>query len=109
MRWILWAVAAVIVLVAIVAAIGAMLPRTHVASRSLTLRQPPEDVWPAVVRATRSSRVPVDVLESRPPTRHVTRVSASETMFGGTWTITIAPHATVPAYLYLRPRLLGRR
>ena len=91
MKWILIALAVLIVLVTLVAAIGSRLPREHVASRTLRVRRTPQEVWAAVTQATAASSVPVDILEQDPPRRQVTRVKASEKMFGGTWTIAIAP------------------
>ena len=94
MKWILIALVVMAAAVAVIAAIGATLPRNHVASRSLALRRPPEEVWPAIMQATAASGVPVDVVESDPPRRQVTRVKDTEKMFGGTWTITITPSPT---------------
>jgi hypothetical protein len=94
MKWILIAIAALGAVVALAAVIGATLPRNHVAGRSLALRRSPEEIWPAVMQATASSGVPIDVIESDPPRRQVTRVKDTEKMFGGTWTITITPTAT---------------
>jgi hypothetical protein len=94
MKWILIALVVMAVVVAVIAAIGATLPRNHVASRSLALRRPAEEVWPAIMQATAASGVPVDVVESDPPRRQVTRVKDTEKMFGGTWTITITPSPT---------------
>jgi len=93
MKWILIALAGLAAVVALVAIIGATLPRNHVASRSLALRRSPEEIWPVIMQATAASDVPVDVVESDPPRRQVTRVKDTEKMFGGTWTITIAPTA----------------
>ena len=45
-------------MVAVIAAIGATLPRDHVADRSLALRRPAEEVWPAIMQATRRVRGP---------------------------------------------------
>jgi hypothetical protein len=94
MKWILIVLVVVAAVVAVIAAIGATLPRNHVATRSLALRRPAEEVWPAIMQATAASGVPIDVVESDPPRRHVTRVKDTEKMFGGTWTITIAPSPT---------------
>jgi hypothetical protein len=91
MKWILIVIAGLTAAVALIAIVGATLPRNHVASRSLTLRRPPEEIWPAMMQATAGSGVPIDVVESDPPRRQVTRVKDTEQMFGGTWTITIAP------------------
>ena len=94
MKWILIALAALTAVVALVAIVGAMLPRNHVASRSVALRRTPEEIWPVVMQATAASGVPIDVIENDPPRRQVTRVKESEKMFGGTWTITITPTPT---------------
>ena len=91
MKWILIALVAVAAVVAVIAAIGATLPRDHVASRSLALRRPAEEVWLAIMQATAASGVPVDVVESDPPRRQVTRVKDTEKMFGGTWTVAVTP------------------
>ena len=91
MRWLLYVMAGAATLVALMALIGARLPRDHHASRTVTLPRPPADVWPIVIRNASTASVPVDVLESTPPFRLVTRVKESEKNFGGTWTIVIAP------------------
>ena len=94
MRWIALIAGGLVVVVAGIAGIGAMLPRNHKASRTLRMKRQPAEVWPAVLQATQASDVPVDVLESQPPHRLVTRVTEMEKNFGGTWTIAIA---AVPA------------
>jgi hypothetical protein len=90
-KWMLIALLVLAALVAIVSIIGARLPRNHTASRTLRVKRQPADVWTAVNAATAASSVPADVVESRPPNRLVTRVKETEKMFGGTWTIAIAP------------------
>lgn len=121
MKWVLIVVVGVIVLVGVVALIGALLPREHVATSTVTLRQPPDSVW-KVVRdlagvtawwgdvklAERASdqggrevyrqtlkngfAMALVVAESQPPTRLVTRIDApAGAPFGGTWTYQIAP------------------
>ena len=90
MKWLLLAVGGLAVLIAIVAGVGSLLPRNHKASRTLRLRRPPQDVWNAVTAATGASSVPVDLVESTPPYRLVTKVKETEKNFGGTWTIAIA-------------------
>ena len=91
MRWVLFGLIGIILLVAVMATIGARLPREHRATRTVNLPRPPADVWTAVTRNASAASVPVDVLESTPPFRMVTRVKESEKNFGGTWTIAIAP------------------
>ena len=89
MKWIASIAAGVVVLVAGIAIVGAMLPRNHRASRTLRVKRSPTEVWPVLLTATQGSDVPVDVLESAPPHRLVTRVTEQEKNFGGTWTIAI--------------------
>jgi uncharacterized protein YndB with AHSA1/START domain len=84
-------VVGLLVLAAGIAAVGAMLPRAHKASRTLRVKRPPADVWPVVMQVTQASDVPVDVLDSQPPHRLVTRVTEKEKNFGGTWTIDLTP------------------
>jgi len=110
----------VIALVAILFAIGALLPRSHRAASGLTLQQPPAAVW-AVVRdlgalqgtwtELKSARRLADsggkelweqnaggwpmrmiVEESTPPARLVTRIDApADATFGGSWTYVLEP------------------
>jgi hypothetical protein len=94
MRWIAIVAGGLVVVVAGIAIIGSMLPRAHKASRTLRVKRAPADVWPVVIQATQTSSTPVDVLESSPPHRLVTRVTEAEKNFGGTWTIAIAPAAS---------------
>jgi hypothetical protein len=95
MKWILIALALVVVLVsaiaAVIATIGARLPRQHVVSRTLRVRRTPEEVWSILIQTTAASSVPVDLVEQEAPRRMVTRVKETEKMFGGTWTCVIAP------------------
>lgn len=91
MKWIAFTVGGLVVLVAGIATVGLMLPRTHKASRTLRVKRPPADVWPVVMQVTQASDVPVDVLDSQPPHHLVTRVTEQEKNFGGTWTIDLTP------------------
>ena len=93
MKWIALVVGCLVLLVVIVALIGSTLPRAHVASRTLTIKRAPQDVWPIVTRLMSESSVPVDILENDPPRRLVSKVKDSEKMFGGTWTVTVVPVA----------------
>ena len=90
MKWVAIGVAGLAVLIVAIAAIGSMLPRNHRASRSLRLHRSPDEVWAVVTELARASDVPVEVVESAPPHRLVTRVTEQEKNFGGTWTIAIA-------------------
>lgn len=91
MKWVVIVVGGLLLLIAIVAVLGSMLPRTHTASRTLRVKRTPDDVWPAITQAMSAASVPTDIVESDPPRRLLTRVKETETMFGGTWTVTISP------------------
>jgi hypothetical protein len=90
-KWVIAAAAGLAFVVAAIGIAGAMLPRSHRASRTLRTGRPPADVWTAVIAATAASTVPADTIESRPPNRLVTKVKDTEKMFGGTWTFDISP------------------
>src|SRR4051812_37752358 len=98
MKWLLFALLAIVVAVAVVATLGLLLPRDHVASRSLTLHRSPDEVWAvisdtALNRQLSESDVPVEIVESQPPARLVSRIADPALPFGGTWTylVTGAP------------------
>jgi hypothetical protein len=91
MEWILMIVGGLLLIVAVIAAIGAMLPRNHVASRTLRVRRPPQDAWSAITQAMSAADVPTDIVDSDPPRRLVSKVKDTEKMFGGTWTVAVAP------------------
>lgn len=91
MKWILIVAGAIGALVVLVALVGAMLPRNHTASRTLTLTRTPEEIWalvsdPAWAKDASGQDVPVETVESRPPHRLVSRISDPGLPFGGTWT-----------------------
>ena len=96
MKWVVFAVAGLAALVAIIAGIGSMFPRNHVASRTLRVKRTPQDLWPVITELMAASDVPTDIVESDPPRRLVSRVRESEKMFGGTWTVVLAPAAPSP-------------
>jgi hypothetical protein len=99
MKWILLAVVIVAVLVVVVAVVGALLPRDHVASRTLTTRRPADELWalvsnPAFARDATGQDVPVETVESTPPGKLLTRIADPNQPFGGTWTFVITPTPT---------------
>jgi len=91
MKWMMIGLALIVGLVVVVAVVGALMPREHVASRTLRVRRAPAEVWPVITSLAAASSIPVDVLEQNPPHRLVSRVKETERNFGGTWTIVIAP------------------
>jgi hypothetical protein len=112
-------IAALVMLVAVVAAVGAWLPRDHVATRSLSVAASPDAVFATIAdvgsyAAWRTSRSGVEVLaplegrarwvevsgrhriemeqvERLAPRRLVTRIADSDLPFGGTWTFDLQP------------------
>ena len=91
MKWLLFVGLALVAVIVIVALVGSTLPRGHIASRTLRVKRSPQDVWPVISDMMAKSDVPVDILENDPPRRLVSRVKATEKMFGGTWTVTVSP------------------
>lgn len=119
-KWMAIAVAVLAGLVALVALIGWLLPREHVATSRVVIRQPPDTVWmvvrdlgllaewwPDVERVEpvgdaggrevwrqhlTTGPLTLAVVEDDPPHRLVTRIESSDgAPFGGTWTYRIEP------------------
>ena len=120
MKIVLAVIAGIIALIAAVAVIGAMMPRTHRATSRITLTTPPEQVWPALRnldallgswkdlqsagrRADQNGKevwqqkaggfeMKLIIEEATPMSRLVTRIDAPEdAAFGGTWTYVLTP------------------
>jgi hypothetical protein len=117
MKWVFLIGGGLVVLVALVAVIGAMLPRDHRATRQARYRQKPEAIyfvlagpveWRSDVKASgslperdgrkqwweqdrRGHKVSYELVEDKMPSRRVTRMTDQSLPFGGTWTIEISP------------------
>jgi uncharacterized protein YndB with AHSA1/START domain len=117
MKWLLSIVAIIVVLVGLVAAIGAALPVNHVASRSADLSLPPDKIWaivtepaqyPAwrsdVTKVERQPGTPLRWVEFsngdkityqadafEPPSHFVARIADPNLPFGGRWDYRIEP------------------
>jgi ribosome-associated toxin RatA of RatAB toxin-antitoxin module len=117
MRWIVYAVGAVVVIALIVTVVGALLPRTHSASRTARLNLPPDalytlltnvaqypswrpdvkslqrlpdkDGMPAWIEDTNGMKIPMRFERMQPPTLLVARIDSDDLPFGGTWTYRI--------------------
>lgn len=117
--WILIPLGVLVVLVALMAAIGAALPKDHVASRRARLNCPADAAWktiadfsswpawnkfttgmvqgpdrdgkPVWVMITSHGRMPCEVTTFEPPRRMVTTIADDKLPFGGSWTYEIAP------------------
>ena len=95
MKWILIGVGGIVALIAVMALIGAFLPRDHRATSTISLRQPPDTVWKALQEiGSAGFDVPIITLESVPPRRMVTQIDPqAKQPFGGTWTFELTPEA----------------
>ena len=121
MRWFLAALGILGGGVALAAGVGALLPRAHVASRTLRVRRTPAEVWalitdverfpswrsgvthvdrlpdrdgrPAWVEHGSSGDIPLETVDAQPPERLVLRIADATLPFGGTWTylVTFTP------------------
>ena len=114
----LFLIAGMVLLLLILTGIGATLPETHQASRTLHLSQSPEAVWEVITNrpeepswrndVTSMERLPdrngnqvwrevyrsgdsvvLETIESQPPGRLVRRIADDEGPFSGTWTYTV--------------------
>jgi hypothetical protein len=96
MKWLMRSVIALVAIVGIIALVGYFLPMSHEASRSADFNKPPEVVFALISDLNNYStwwpenETDVEVVESIPPTKFVTRI-VGETDFGGTWTMQIEP------------------
>jgi hypothetical protein len=120
MKWVLIVLGVLAGLVLLMAVVGSLVPREHVAGSAVTLRQPAESVWqvirdlgsvpswwPEMKHSERVSspgaaehwrqemggfKMALVIETDEPPRRLVTRIDAPPgAAFGGTWTYEIAP------------------
>jgi hypothetical protein len=119
MKWVLLIGGGVVLLVAVMAAVGAMLPRDHHTTRKARFHAAPEVLyavlagppdWRTGVRSygelpeqdgrkrwweedTHHHKITYEMVEAKPPTRLMTRIAETGLPFGGGWTFEIAPLA----------------
>jgi hypothetical protein len=117
MKWAILAAGLLVLAALAVAAVGAMLPVKHRASRRARFRQTPQAIyavvagppdWRPEVKATgplpdangrrrwweqdsHGEKITYELVESSSPARFVTRIADEKLPFGGTWTIEIEP------------------
>ena len=89
MRWILYIVVPLVLVVVLVIVIGAMLPKKHTASRTVTIALPPDALY-RLLTEIKFGDVPVRIERQEAPSLLVTRVVEGQP-FGGTWTYRVAP------------------
>jgi hypothetical protein len=120
MRYAFIVVGVLVGLVALIAIVGALLPRDHVTSMSATIPAPPDAVWAAVTNVeafptwrgdlqrveivspgasrtwrehSRHGPVTMAIELAEPPHRLVVRIADKDLPFGGGWEYVIAPAA----------------
>jgi hypothetical protein len=114
MKWLLYALGSIAILIVLLALVGAMLPKTHTATRQIRLRQTPDAVYalitaPADWRGLQGveqlppangrkrwkeidghNQITYELIEATPPAKMVTRIADESLPFGGTWTYMIS-------------------
>ena len=119
MRYVFISAGIVVGVVVLIAIVGAMLPRNHVASMTATIPAPPDAVWAAVTNVeafptwrgdvqrvemaskqstpttwwehSRHGKVAMALELAEPPRRLVVRIADKDLPFGGAWEYVIAP------------------
>jgi uncharacterized protein YndB with AHSA1/START domain len=117
MKWLLIVIGVLVAALAVVIIVGALLPAKHTVTRAARYRQSPEAIWDAITASNKfpewrpsveraepvaakqgwveyvkgAGRIPLEVTESVPPRRLVTRIADPNLPFGGAWTYEITP------------------
>ena len=119
MKWILIIVGAIAGLIALIAVVGALMPKGHTASRSTLINKPPEVLWQAMTDCAAFTQWRTDVksvevlpdrnghkvwredgtngkmtleqIEASPPSRLVLKIADPDLPFGGKWTYELQP------------------
>jgi hypothetical protein len=75
---------AIVVLIAAIAAIGAMLPKQHTATRSAVVRKPADDVYKRIREL--ASTPEYEIVLDEPARRLISRVADKSLPYSGSWT-----------------------
>ena len=122
MKWVLFSIAALVLLVGAMAIVGAMLPRGHRATRRARFKQTPEAIYAAISgppewrsdlknfgalpnkdgrkqwwEEAQGQKITYELVEDTPPARRVTRIADKNLPFSGTWTLEIARESDATA------------
>jgi hypothetical protein len=132
MKLLLLILVSLAVLVAVIAIVGALLPREHVATRAASFNRPPAELyamardfaaapqWRSDVKSvellpirngracfretTRHGAITFVVIEDRPSEKLITRIDDADLPFGGTWAFEFAAHGASGATLRITER-----
>lgn len=132
MKWVVVVLATVAALALAIIAIGALLPRDHVASRSAHIAAPPDSVWSALTdygsypawrpdvihveslpptpagaawrEQSRNGTTAMAVVSAEPPHRLVTRIADPNLPYGGTWEYRVEPEGTSSSMVTITER-----
>jgi len=91
MRWLLWIVGSLAVLISLVALAGAMLPQTHRVARTARIPLAPAALYPVLLQMAQASEVPLRLERQEPSSLLVARIADPKLPFGGTWTCRVVP------------------
>jgi polyketide cyclase/dehydrase/lipid transport protein len=119
MKWILIVVGVIAGLIAVMAIIGALLPKGHTAARTTVINKPPEVLWQAMTDCAafsqwrtdvksvevlpdrnghkvwredgKNGKMTLETIEASPPSRLVLLIADPDLPFGGKWTYELQP------------------
>lgn len=119
MKWILIVVGVIAGLIALMAIIGALLPKGHSASRTTVINKPPDVLWQAMTDCAafpqwradvksvevlpdrdghrvwredgKNGKMTLETIEASPPSRLVLKIADPDLPFGGRWTYELQP------------------
>ena len=95
MIWILYVIAGLIGLVALLNLVGLVLPRDHIAARRAFFAKPPDSVWDAMVKLSDEvaarDKLPIELERDERPRLRVGRIIDDKLPFGGRWYYELEP------------------
>jgi hypothetical protein len=117
-KWVWIAAGTLVLIVAVIALIGAMLPKGHHATRQARFAQRPEALYAVISgppnwrsdieehgtlpdgkwweRDSHGNKITYELVEDRPPSRRVVRMADPTLPFGGAWTLEVTPAEVTP-------------
>ena len=89
MKIVLIVLAAIVILIAVIAAIGATLPKQHTATRSAVVRRSPADVYKKIRELV--STPEYEIVLDEPAKRLISRIADKSLPYSGSWTYDLEP------------------